>query len=80
MGMAGGDFGVGKNLAFTHHQKFVVMDAPKEGGDKRELLGFIGGIDITKGRWDNRKVSRVSYVVTSHYFILLIYSSHCSLL
>jgi hypothetical protein len=33
------------------------MDTPKEGGGKRELMGFIGGIDITKGRWDNRKVS-----------------------
>ena len=56
MGMAGGELGVGKNLAFTHHQKFIVMDCPKEGGDERELRGFIGGIDITKGRWDNRKV------------------------
>ena len=56
MGMSGGDFGVGKNLAFTHHQKFIVMDSPKKDGAERELLGFIGGIDITKGRWDNRKV------------------------
>jgi phospholipase D1/2 len=57
MGMAGGEFGVGKNLAFTHHQKFIVMDSPKEDGSgESELFGFIGGIDVTKGRWDNRKV------------------------
>ena len=61
MGMTGGDFGVGKNLAFTHHQKFIVMDSPKKDSDERELLGFIGGIDVTKGRWDNRKV------VTLHF-------------
>ena len=56
VGMTGGDFGVGKNLAFTHHQKFIVMDYPKDGTNERELYGFIGGIDVTKGRWDNRKV------------------------
>jgi hypothetical protein len=59
--MEGGELGLGKKMAFTHHQKFVVMDAPKKVngspvGEERELLGFIGGIDITKGRWDNRKV------------------------
>ncbi|KAL7517426.1 hypothetical protein ACHAWX_002348 [Stephanocyclus meneghinianus] len=36
------------------------MDAPKGSHsfcdeEERELLGFIGGIDVTKGRWDNRK-------------------------
>lgn len=60
MCMAGGELGLGKMMAFTHHQKFMVMDAPKDSqicdGEQRELLGFIGGIDVTKGRWDNRKV------------------------
>lgn len=61
MCMAGGELGLGKMMAFTHHQKFMVMDAPKGSqsfcdGEERELLGFIGGIDVTKGRWDNRKV------------------------
>jgi hypothetical protein len=59
--MAGGELGLGKMMAFTHHQKFMVMDAPKGSQsfcdeEERELLGFIGGIDVTKGRWDNRKV------------------------
>ena len=46
-----------KKMAFTHHQKFIIMDAPKsDGSGGRELLAFIGGIDLTEGRWDNRQV------------------------
>ena len=47
--------GQNKKMAFTHHQKFIVMDAPKKSGEGRELLAFIGGIDLTEGRWDNQK-------------------------
>jgi phospholipase D1/2 len=43
-------------MAFTHHQKFIIMDAPKVDGQGRELFAFIGGIDLTEGRWDNRQV------------------------
>jgi len=42
-----------KMIGFTHHQKFVVVDAPKEDGTGLELKAFIGGIDLTEGRWDN---------------------------
>ena len=37
---------------FTHHQKTVVVDAEIEGSAKRRLVGFIGGVDLTDGRFD----------------------------
>ncbi len=37
---------------YTHHQKTVILDA--EGSDgSREVVAFIGGLDITDGRFDN---------------------------
>lgn len=60
MNMIGGETntlleGQSKKMAFTHHQKFIIVDSPKENGEGRELLAFIGGIDLTEGRWDNQK-------------------------
>ena len=51
--------GQNKKMTFTHHQKFVVVDAPRvgRGEGERELKAFVGGIDLTEGRWDNRQVS-----------------------
>eukprot|EP00590_Aulacoseira_subarctica_P012367 CAMPEP_0172422072 /NCGR_PEP_ID=MMETSP1064-20121228/8264_1 /TAXON_ID=202472 /ORGANISM="Aulacoseira subarctica , Strain CCAP 1002/5" /LENGTH=906 /DNA_ID=CAMNT_0013162769 /DNA_START=125 /DNA_END=2845 /DNA_ORIENTATION=- len=44
-----------KVVLFTHHQKIVALDAVcKEKGSSREPLAFVGGIDLTNGRWDNR--------------------------
>jgi len=38
-------------IGFSHHQKFAVMDSP--GPDGRRLLRlFMGGLDVTKGRFD----------------------------
>ena len=37
---------------FTHHQKTVVVDAEIADSDKRRLVGFIGGVDLTDGRFD----------------------------
>ena len=39
---------------YTHHQKAVILDAPsrKADSDKRRLIAFIGGLDLTGGRWD----------------------------
>ena len=39
---------------YTHHQKTVICDAPMEddSGMKR-LVAFVGGLDITNGRYDN---------------------------
>ena len=38
----------------THHQKGVILDAPvdNESSRKRRLIAFLGGIDLTGGRWD----------------------------
>lgn len=35
----------------SHHQKFVVLDAPGDSG-KRVIKAFFGGLDLTKGRFD----------------------------
>lgn len=77
MHMVGGETntvleGQNKKMAFTHHQKFIIMDAPKlDGSGGCELFAFIGGIDLTEGRWDNRQV-RSSNGVWSlvHNFLL----------
>ncbi|XP_045620568.1 uncharacterized protein [Procambarus clarkii] len=37
---------------YTHHQKSVIVDAEVEGDDRRRLVAFAGGIDLTDGRWD----------------------------
>jgi len=36
------------SVIFTHHQKLVICD------DDTSLVGYIGGIDLTYGRWDHR--------------------------
>ena len=39
---------------YTHHQKTVVCDADLgDGSGRRRLIGFLGGIDITDGRYDS---------------------------
>lgn len=39
---------------YTHHQKTVICDAPlTEGSDRFRVVAFIGGIDITDGRYDS---------------------------
>ncbi|MCL4155200.1 UNVERIFIED_CONTAM: hypothetical protein GTU68_019080 [Idotea baltica] len=38
---------------YTHHQKCVIVDAAIEGDeDRRRLVAFVGGLDLTDGRWD----------------------------
>jgi len=44
--------GVGdETLAFSHHQKSVVVDVVSEGG-RRRVACFIGGLNLTNGRYD----------------------------
>jgi phospholipase D1/2 len=38
-------------VGWSHHQKFVVLDAPGSGG-KRRLIAFLGGLDLTRGRME----------------------------
>eukprot|EP01064_Diplonema_japonicum_P038121 TRINITY_DN9129_c0_g5_i2.p1 TRINITY_DN9129_c0_g5~~TRINITY_DN9129_c0_g5_i2.p1 ORF type:complete len:950 (+),score=92.63 TRINITY_DN9129_c0_g5_i2:56-2851(+) len=47
--------GVGllSNLTLTHHQKGAMMDAGSNNrSGKRRVVAFIGGLDLTGGRWD----------------------------
>nr|XP_043610156.1 phospholipase D alpha 1-like [Erigeron canadensis] len=39
---------------FTHHQKAIVTDSdnPGDASGKRQILGFVGGIDLCDGRYD----------------------------
>ena len=41
-------------LGWSHHQKFIVLDCPAEGDKqgRRTIKAFIGGLDLTKGRFD----------------------------
>ncbi len=39
--------------AYTHHQKSVIADAPSCFGDgARRLVAYVGGLDLTGGRYD----------------------------
>ena len=39
--------------AYTHHQKSVICDAdPVVPGSNRRLIAFVGGLDLTGGRYD----------------------------
>ncbi|XP_018012012.1 phospholipase D alpha 1 isoform X2 [Hyalella azteca] len=42
------------STCYTHHQKSVILDVPIEGDDecKRRLVAYVGGLDLTDGRWD----------------------------
>jgi len=64
-----------KNLLFTHHQKTIMLDASAfsellatcyENVGKREPLAFVGGVDLTNGRWDNRRHPLFSTLETDH--------------
>jgi len=51
---------------FTHHQKGVLVDAPVEGSEKRKIIGFMGGIDLTDGRYDTPEHSLFATLKTKH--------------
>eukprot|EP01064_Diplonema_japonicum_P000090 TRINITY_DN1005_c1_g1_i2.p1 TRINITY_DN1005_c1_g1~~TRINITY_DN1005_c1_g1_i2.p1 ORF type:complete len:809 (+),score=221.99 TRINITY_DN1005_c1_g1_i2:87-2513(+) len=44
-------------FCYTHHQKYIVMDSPSLSGSSkpRRVIGFLGGLDVTKGRYDTPK-------------------------
>jgi phospholipase D1/2 len=57
----------GKFVMFTHHQKLVIVDTPQtNNAKKRELLAFIGGIDLTNGRWDTNEHPLFRSLTTDH--------------
>ena len=56
-----------KVILFTHHQKTIMLDAAcKDNPERREPLAFVGGVDLTDGRWDNRKHPLFSTLDSDH--------------
>lgn len=60
---------------FTHHQKSVILDdavpgvtSKKDGVEKRRIIAFVGGLDLTDGRWDTPKHPIFRSLVTEHEF------------
>ena len=52
---------------YTHHQKNVICDAPTDDGSgARKLVAFIGGIDITDGRYDTPEFHLFKTIHTVH--------------
>ena len=53
--------------AYTHHQKSVIADAPNPYGGLRRLVAFVGGLDLTGGRWDtpgNERILPLALIVS----------------
>mmetsp|Transcript_9831 Transcript_9831/g.14229 ORF Transcript_9831/g.14229 Transcript_9831/m.14229 type:complete len:1309 (+) Transcript_9831:172-4098(+) len=56
-----------KVILFTHHQKTIMLDAAcQDDPERREPLAFVGGVDLTDGRWDNRKHPLFSTLDSDH--------------
>ncbi|EZG45312.1 phospholipase D [Gregarina niphandrodes] len=71
--IAGDDLGEVSDLlkwtSFTHHQKIVVYDSenPLDRGSPRRVVGaFVGGLDLTSGRYDTAAHSPFSSLKTAH--------------
>ncbi|KAK9683588.1 hypothetical protein RND81_10G151400 [Saponaria officinalis] len=57
--------GVESSTLFTHHQKTVVVDHENLSG-KREIVSFVGGIDLCDGRYDTQEHSLFRTLNTVH--------------
>lgn len=53
------------STCYSHHQKTVILDAEDKGG-KRRLVAFVGGLDLTDGRWDTPEHSLYASMRTYH--------------
>jgi len=66
--LEGGDVGVLESemarTIFTHHQKFVLTDAEDPDSGKRRLIAFLGGIDLTDGRYETPEYRLFDYAAT----------------
>uniref|UniRef100_A0A6A7G2J4 phospholipase D n=3 Tax=Hirondellea gigas TaxID=1518452 RepID=A0A6A7G2J4_9CRUS len=41
------------STCYTHHQKSIILDvAANDENGKRRLVAYVGGLDLTDGRWD----------------------------
>ncbi|CAL4991348.1 unnamed protein product [Urochloa decumbens] len=59
-----------KTLTFSHHQKSVIVDVAgggAAGGDRRRrIAAFVGGLDLTNGRYDTQEHSLFRTLNTAH--------------
>ena len=54
--------------AYTHHQKSIIADAENPiGGAARRLVAFVGGLDLTGGRYDTPEFPLFSTLLREHY-------------
>lgn len=51
---------------YSHHQKTVILDAPGGVDDTRRIIAFVGGLDITDGRYDTPEFHLWSTLSTRH--------------
>ena len=51
---------------YSHHQKTVICDANDEDSGLRRVVAFIGGLDITDGRYDNCEFQLFKTINTLH--------------
>ena len=52
---------------YSHHQKTVICDAEYEGDESlRKIVAFIGGLDITDGRYDTPEFHLFKTLKTHH--------------
>ena len=49
---------------YTHHQKSVIADAEVPDSDLRRIVAYIGGIDLTDGRFDTPEYPLFNYQTT----------------
>ena len=52
---------------YTHHQKSVILDTASDGSDSsRRVTAYVGGIDLTSGRYDSAEHSLFGTLSTTH--------------
>ena len=56
------------SFCYSHHQKTIICDAPLHvaGGSKKRVVAFVGGLDITLGRYDDPTFPLWSTLHTVH--------------
>ena len=52
---------------YSHHQKTIILDAdPIDGKGLRRVVAFLGGLDLTDGRWDTPEHELFKTLRTKH--------------
>lgn len=55
------------STCYTHHQKSVIIDVGIDDDDsKRRLVAYVGGLDLTDGRWDTPDHPLYKTLATEH--------------